>query len=121
MATKLSTISLIGSNNSIKLAVWATLLNGDDGAPFEFVDWADRTIQVFGTFGAGGTVLVEGSNDGANWATLTDSNGVAMSLTAASVKQINEVPRYVRPRVSAGDGSTSLTFSLVARRVEARL
>jgi hypothetical protein len=44
-----------------------------------------------------------------------------MSLTAASVKQINEVPRYVRPRVSAGDGTTSLTFSLVARRVEARL
>ena len=121
MALKLSTISLIGSNNSIKLAVWATLLNGDDGAPFEFVDWADRTIQVFGTFGAGGTVVLEGSNDGVNYSTLTDSNGVAMSYTAAAVKQINEAPRYVRPRVTAGDGTTALTFSLTARRVESRL
>ena len=44
--------------------------------PFEFVDWADRTIHVYGTFGVGGTVVLEGSNDGTNYVTLTDSNGV---------------------------------------------
>lgn len=121
MATKLSTISLIGSNNSIRLAVWATLANGDDGTPFEFVDWADRTIHVYGTFGVGGTVVLEGSNDGTNYVTLTDSNGAAMSFTAAACKQINEAPRFVRPRVTGGDGTTALTFSLTARRVESRL
>jgi len=120
MATVISTINnAVGSNNSLKLATWTPLTTTNaDGSPFEFPDWADNTIQVFGTFGAGGTILVEGSNDGTNWATLTDSNGTALSLTAASVKTINERPRYLRPRVSAGDGTTSLTAVMLARRIE---
>ena len=116
MATKASTIQWIGSNDSLKLCTWASLANGDDGTPFEFVDWADRTFQVTGTFGAGGTLVIEGSNDGANWSTLSDTNGVAMSYTAAVVKAISEAPRFVRPRASAGDGTTALVVTITARR-----
>lgn len=120
MATVISTFNnVIGFNNSLKQATWTPLTTTNaDGSPFEFPDWADNTVHVFGTFGVGGTVLVEGSNDGTNWATLTDSNGTTLSLTVASVKAINERPRYLRPRVSAGDGTTSITAILLARRIE---
>ena len=120
MATKKCVVTMVGPTNSIRLAAWSgsnLLNNGDDGEPFQFIDWADRALQVSGTFGVGGTLLIEGSNDGTNWSTLSDLNGNSMSYTSATVKQINEAPVYVRPRVSAGDGSTALSVSIAARKV----
>lgn len=117
MATVNASISTPGIGNSLKLATWPILQNGDVGTPFQFTDWADRCIQISGTFGAGGTLVFEGSNDGVNWATVSDTSGVALSLTSAGIKQMNEAPLYVRPRVSAGDGTTSLMASVIARRV----
>jgi len=75
----------------------------------------DRSVQVHGTFGVGGTVLIEGSNDGTNWYTLTDPQGNALSVTAAKIEAISEPTVYVRPRVTAGDGTTSLTVTIFAR------
>lgn len=87
-----------------------------DTSPIQFAQWADRCVQVTGTFGSGGTIVVEGSNDGSTYATLNDAQGNAISLTAAGLKQIIEVPRYARARVTAGDGTTSLVASFVLRR-----
>ncbi len=117
MATRNGAVVMKGQTNSVRLVTWTGLLNGDDGSPFEFVDWADRAIQVSGTFGVGGTVLFEGSNDGTTWATLADLSGTAISLSAAGIKQVGDSPLFVRPRVSAGDGSTSLVVTLCARRI----
>jgi hypothetical protein len=61
-------------------------------------------------------VLIEGSNDGSTFATLSDPQGVAISKTAAALSQISQVTRFIRPRVSAGDGTTSITVTLLARR-----
>ena len=48
------------------LVQWAglTFASTDDGAAFEGADWADRTVHATGTFGAGGAVTLQGSNDG---------------------------------------------------------
>lgn len=79
---------------------------------------ADRSVQVFGTFGAGGTVVIEGSNDGGvTWATLHDPQGNALSFTAVAFRTIDEVSEMIRPRVSAGDGTTALTVAMVFRRL----
>jgi hypothetical protein len=86
--------------------------NGNDGEPFQNPGSADRSVQVTGTFGAGGTVVLEGSNDGTNYRTLTDPQGNALSFTSAGLEAIQEITRYVRPRVTAGDGTTSLTVTL---------
>lgn len=94
------------------LVTWTGLLNGDDGAPYEGGDWGDRTVQFAGTFGAGGTIVLEGSNDGTTYFTLTDPQSTAISKTAAGLEQVVELPRYMRPRVTAGDGSTSLVCTL---------
>jgi hypothetical protein len=83
-------------------------------APFEWVEWADKSVQVIGNFNAG-TIVIEGSNDGVNWATLTDPQGNALSKTTAFIEQILEATRYVRPRVSAGAG-VDLDVFFVLRR-----
>lgn len=93
---------------------WADLANGDAGLALAGGRLADRTVQVFGTFGSGGKAFIEGSNDGEHWATLTDPQGNALELTASKVEAISEAVQYLRPRVT-GDGSTSLTILLFAR------
>lgn len=119
MTVQASTITQPGSAASLKLVTWALMLNGDSGTPYASADWADRCLQISGTFGAGGTVLWEGSNDpaAAVWAVLNDINGNALSLTTASIKQMNEAPLWIRPRVSAGDGTTSILATVLARRI----
>lgn len=94
------------------------LANGQDGAPLAAgEDFADRSVQVLGTFGAGGTVVFEGSNDdGTTYATLDDNTGTALSLTAAKLKAIATLAHKMRPRVTAGDGTTALTVVCFIRR-----
>lgn len=92
-----------------------TTTNADGGAA-TFVGAGDRVIQVTGTFGVGGTIIVEGSLDGTNWFQLRDPSSTAISFTAAGLKAILEAPPYVRPRVTAGDGTTSITVKVYGRR-----
>lgn len=117
MATKAVTVtkpSKFGQNYQI--AAWASLANGDDGSPLELPGANDRSVQVTGTFGAGGTIVIEGSNDGTNYKTLKDFQGVDLSFTSASLKGIAELVRYIRPRVTAGDGTTALLVTMLGRR-----
>lgn len=117
MATRNPTISFLG-NDTVKFA-YSGLLNGDDGAPIgvNHADYADRNVSVLGTFGAGGTLLIEGSNNGGtNYHTLNDQSDNALSVTAAKNETIIQVPELTRPRVSAGDGTTDLTVIITCRR-----
>lgn len=91
---------------------WTGLLNGDDGAPIQLGAYSDRSVQFTGTFGVGGTIVLEGSNDGTNYVVLTDPQGNGISKTSASIEAVSEPSRYVRPRVTAGDGTTALQCHL---------
>lgn len=117
MATRNATNVTINETGRVRLITWTGLLNTDDGTPAEWVDFADRCIQVTGTFGAGGSLTVEGSNDGVNWAPLADPQGNPMTFTSQRIEQALELPRFVRPRVTAGDGTTSLVTTLCMRKV----
>jgi len=77
---------------------------------------ADRSVQVTGTFGAGGNLRIEGSNDGTNYSALTDPQGNALDFTATKIEGVLELTRYIRPRATAGDGTTSLTVTMILRR-----
>lgn len=114
MATVANTITRIPSALNQGYLIQWTCANGDDGTPFENPGSSDRSVQVTGTFGAGGTIVIEGSNDGTNYKTLTDPQGNSLSFTSASLEQVQELTRYIRPRVTAGDGTTSLVASLMA-------
>lgn len=111
MATRNFVASNVG-DRAIEV-LWSGLLNTDDGGPVEFYDLPEKTVQVTGTFGAGGTIAIEGSNDATNWFTLTDMQSTAISKTSAALEAIAECPRYIRPRVTAGDGTTNLVCRLL--------
>lgn len=117
MATITATYTRISTaDDKAHVITWTPLANGDSGSPLEMAGAADRSAQITGTFGTGGTIVLEGSNDGTNYVTLTDPQGNAISKTAAGIEQIEEITRYVRPRVTGGDGTTALTVTMLARR-----
>lgn len=97
------------------VASWEAMANGDDGQPIELANFADRSVQVTGTFGLGGMVVIEGSLDGSNYATLTDPQGNALAFAAAKIEAISEVVRWIRPRVTSGDGTTALTVTMLLK------
>ncbi len=95
---------------------WAALGNSDTGAPLALADFSDRSVQIEGTFGTGGTIVIEGSNDGTNYYTLHDAFGNSLSFIAAGLKSITEITTWIRPKVTAGDGTTALVPTMIARR-----
>lgn len=97
---------------------WGPMHNGDVGIPIpaNLVAYADRSFQVEGTFGAGGTATIEGSNNGgAQYHPMTTPQGVALQITTSSLVQVTEVADLMRPNV-AGDGTTSITVTAMIRK-----
>ena len=87
-------------------------LGGDTSAEIAFGAWADCSVQFAGTFGSS-TVSIEGSNDGDNWAPLSDAQGNSLAgVATAKIEQILETTRYKRVVVSAGTGNVSVIFYL---------
>jgi hypothetical protein len=115
VAPTLTRLQTFGDNATV--VAWTPLTTTNaDGGPFAMPGWADRSVQIGGTFGVGGTVVIEGSIDGTNYITLTDPQGNGISKTAAAIEAISELVRFLRPRVTAGDGTTSITVTMIARR-----
>lgn len=119
MATRQATTADISPTSRAYLVTWSglTFTTTDDGAPVDWIDFADRSIQVVGTFGATGAVTIEGSNNGVDWAALSDPQGNVLTITNPKIEQVLELTRYVRPRITAGDVSTSLSVLLAMRKV----
>ena len=105
--------------DDVLMVTWSnlTFTGLDSGDPLQMPRYADRSVQITGTFGTG-TIVFEGSNDGTNYVTLTDPAGGTHSYTAAGLKNLVEITRYVRPRVTAGNGTTSLTCTLLVRKMK---
>jgi hypothetical protein len=99
-------------------AAWVGLATGDDGAPIDWSAFADKSVQVFGTFG-GATVTLQGSNDEGpvptNWTVLTDMQGNALNFTTAALEQVSENTCWVRPVVTGGAAS-GITIQMLLRR-----
>lgn len=108
------TVTLTGDNS---ILVRYQLMQDEIGAPLAFAEYADRSVQVAGVFGAGGTVTLEGSNDGTHWATLADPQGYPLVMTTNKIEAILECVRFVRP-VAVGDGTTNLTVLVFGRKAK---
>lgn len=90
--------------------VWTGLLNTDVGGGVDIGRYNKVSFQAKGTFGAGGTVTMQGSNDGATWGAL----GAGLTATTTAVADVPARPKYVRPNITAGDGTTALEVYLTA-------
>jgi len=98
------------------VVTWADILSSGEGSAFEMPGSHIKSVQFDGTFGAGGTIQLHGSNDGTNYVVLTDPQGNTISKTAAAIESISEHTRYVKPVVTAGDGTTSIDVTLFVKR-----
>lgn len=116
MATVTATqANSVSGNPKTLLVTWTPLTTTNaDGEPLVLVNHIAKAMQVTGTFGSGGTVIIEGSMDGTNYYTLNNLQGTAISITGAKIQAIQEVVKYIRPKVSTGDGTTSITAILLA-------
>jgi hypothetical protein len=94
------------------LVVWTGLDLDDSGSPVNLPGFPDRTVTIEGTFSVGGSCTLQGSNDNATWHSLTDPQGNVITKTAAGIELVTENPKYVRPLVTAGDGSTLIQVRL---------
>ncbi len=83
------------------------LANGDQSVAIEAgAVLVTKSWNVAGTFGAGGSIQLEESNDGTNWFI----NGTAK--TSNAYVDFSSASRFFRFNVTAGDGTTSLIVSL---------
>lgn len=85
---------------------WAAMPNGNQGDAGGG-NYLEASFTATGTFGAGGSVRLEGSQDNVNWFALSPA-----ALTAAGIFAplgAAEHPKYIRPSVTAGDGTTAIT------------
>jgi len=106
----------IDGNSEFMLVSWPNMANGDTGAPFILAQYADRSVQVEGTFGAGGLVNIEGTNDTVNWAVLNDPFSNAIAISTSQIEAVTELVVQIRPNVAGGDGTTNLTVSMLVRK-----
>ena len=115
MAVRNALVTNVGKG--VIKVTWSGLLNGDQGRAEDLTRYPDRAAQLTGTLGAGGSVNVEGSNDGGTtYAILNDTRGEGnpITLTALDMRAVLENPALLRPNVTAGDGTTNLTLTIVA-------
>lgn len=94
-------------------AVWTPVTENDTCAAVTLANYSDRSIQATGTFG-GGTVNCQGSNDGTNFANLTDPGQTTIAITSVGIKQVTEASIKTRPATSGGTGQ-SLTITMFFR------
>lgn len=84
-----------------------------DGAWLLRPDRPDKTVEVFGTFGASASVAVQAYGDGSTGVGMTDRDGTLIGATAAAVLTLVENPYGIRPYLSDGDSETDITVRVV--------
>lgn len=102
--------------------VWTPITNADTCGPIQLSGAADRSMQVFGTFGAS-SCAVQGSNEVSNdsaaithFVALHDGQGNTIAMTTPDkIIAVAEVTNWIKPVVTGGDGTQTLTVSMVCR------
>ena len=92
-----------------KIIKWEGLTETNaDGQPYVFSGrYPDKSVQIFGTFGSGGTCKLQGTNEvnsPTNWWGLSDHGGTEIAAQAAAIEVVLENVYQVRPYISAGTG-----------------
>jgi len=101
------------AQGEVRIVKWVGLKTGDTGAPLLIPYRADKTVEVYGTWGATGIALIQGSNDlytdvSKTYFTAHKSDLTPLSFTANDGFFISDNPYLIRPSVT-GDANTDLT------------
>jgi len=105
------------SRNGVATTTWETLTSTNaDGVAYqpERNRASVAAVQFIGTFDSA-TAVLQGSNDGTNWETLSDIFGLNVSFTAAGYAEVSTAMAYLRPSTSGGGVSQDIDCIIVAR------
>jgi len=107
-----------GSSGHTRVMYNTVALDSDDTTSLlSGAGYADKSVHVYGTFGSGGSITIQGSNkpdeDGTTMVTLHKVDLSALTLTSAGCFTILENPLWLRAIVTAGDGTTALVVAFM--------
>lgn len=100
----------------VRVAMWRNLSSDKACVPIELSDNEELTIVTRGNFTGGGSVLLEGSNDGKAYFPLRDSSGYPVFRKRISVQRVAERPRYVRPSLIGAGNDSAIDVHLIMQR-----
>lgn len=112
---------------NVQWVLWEGVNGTGSGVPIKSPKFSDKTVHFFGTWG-GATFVMQGSNDpranpehanhaSADWITLTDAQGNAISKTTTNAGEvIEENYMWIRPLASGGTG-TDMDIAICGKRV----
>ena len=113
MAVIVPKVVTVGYGNSaVQTVSWTPVTNADTCRAVQYPEFSDKSIQVAGTFGSA-SVALNGSNDGTNFAALRDPSSTTIAITSAGIKAVLENTFQVQPSISGGDGTQSLTITIL--------
>lgn len=104
-------------------AVWTGLNTSDRAGDWlAAAEYPDKTVEIFGVFGSGAAVQIEGpgsdptalETDALGPIKLNDSRGEGNAAVAGDKNcfVLNENPPAVRPYLTSGDGNTLVTVRM---------
>lgn len=107
------------------IVTWAALTKTagvlDVGQRLVLPGYDNRSVEVYGTFGAAGKVAIYGSNNTDLTATgrlLTDQSDNNLEFTTAKLEQILQIAYQMWPEVTVGeDAVTTLTVKMTCKRI----
>lgn len=106
-------MKIVKQKGATRIESVAATWGPDESEPAQ-LNLVDRCVQLAGDF-KGGSVSIEGSNDGKTWAPLTDvvgSLGRALVFGSPGLRTVAENPLWLRPK---RDGAKDVTVILVGR------
>ena len=114
MAAIAPTVTAIGRGDGSTLrVVWTPVTANDTCVAVSYPECSDKSIQGLGTFDSG-SIALQGSNDGGTtYAALHDPGGTTIAITSAGIKAVLENTELIKPVVSSGGGSQSITVAML--------
>lgn len=116
------------------LVVWSPLTTTNrKGKAVQLADYPGKCVIVTGTYSAGSpSVAIEGANGpgtagnptappiDADFSNCNDPSSTALTFTSQRIEEVLENPTWIRPNLTGGDGSTSLTVALMCTKTARR-
>lgn len=119
MATTLTIVKGLDKGNT-QLLQWLTLAQGETGDTAQCSGFSDKQFSFVITGTAPTSIVIEGTletGSSPTFHTLRDSFENTLSLAANTLRQIHESCEQIRPRMTGGDGTTSVAVIIHIERV----
>jgi hypothetical protein len=105
----------VKETENFKVCFWEGVRPNAPGVPVVCDQRIPHSVQVHGEFGAGGSVVIEGSIDGEKWESIDQSPGFPLNFTIEGLEKVGTCPLWIRPRAE-GSSVTKINVYLLMRK-----